>query len=262
MRSALARWGRELAGSARVRLDRLGPSQDARRTSEQARDYWTTADAAGAWASNSHWREGLGEQQWHDVGREHVALIHTFARGLGRGEHLGTVVDWGCGGGANAVALAPFADRLVLADVAAQSVEEAAAQVRAVRDVDVRGVTIDLLDPERAAHDLAGTADTFVCLYVIELTASTADALRIVQIAEQTLRPGGLAVLQIKYRSTVRSSGHVKRGYRRNLANMTIFPIPQFWGHLEAAGLTPRLVTLVPENELDHHYAYFAATKP
>ncbi|MDL9947999.1 class I SAM-dependent methyltransferase [Gordonia sp. ABSL11-1] len=262
MTSQIGRLSRRFAKAVRVRSDRIGRAARPQELAHEAQAYWTSESDATTWSSDSHWRSGLGDEQWRAVGRENLLIIQTLAQGLGRVDELGTVLDWGCGGGANAVAVAPFAERLILADVAPQSVAEAADQVRTASDVVVETLTIDLLDPERAATTIEDTCDTFICLYVLELTASVQDALRIVRIAKRTLRTGGIAIFQVKYRSSTRASGTVKRSYRRNLANMTIFPIDEFWTHLETAGLEPRLITLVPENELDRNYAYFAATRP
>jgi hypothetical protein len=52
-----------------------------------------------------------------------------------------------------------------------------------------------------------------------------------------------------------------KRDYARSLSTMTTFAIDEFWSLTTECGLTPRLVTLVPENHLDTRYAYYALTK-
>ncbi|KWX66077.1 hypothetical protein ASJ79_06780 [Mycobacterium sp. NAZ190054] len=36
----------------------------------------------------------------------------------------------------------------------------------------------------------------------------------------------------------------------------------EFWNLAAECGLTPRLITLVPENRLDSRYAYYALTNP
>jgi hypothetical protein len=42
---------------------------------------------------------------------------------------------------------------------------------------------------------------------------------------------------------------------------MTTYPIDAFWQLATKCGLTPQMVRLVPENELDERYAYFFLTK-
>lgn len=42
---------------------------------------------------------------------------------------------------------------------------------------------------------------------------------------------------------------------------MTTFPIDEFWTQMTALGLTPEAVHLVPQNNLDHRYAYYLLRK-
>lgn len=189
-------------------------------------------------------------------------MFHQFAKALDLSDNLGVVVEWGCGGGANAVAFAPKAEKFIAADVSAQSVAECVRQVEAACDTPTESLVIDIGHPEEATVGLEGTCDVFLCLYVLELTADPGEALRILRIAENLMASGGIAFVQVKYHNADwRTKGH-KRNYRRNLANMTTFGIDEFWLHAEQCGLMPRLVTLVPRNRLDSRYAYYALTKP
>jgi hypothetical protein len=239
---------------------RVGVGQGLSRRIRDARRYWTD-ESGSQWLTNSHWRGGLDDDVWLDVGQEHLALFMQFAKALDRPSDLGVVIEWGCGGGANAVAFAPHATKFIAADVSAESVAECARQVGATCDTPVESVLIDIEQPEQAVAGLAQTCNIFLCLYVLELTAGPAEALRILEIAERLLISGGMAFVQVKYHtSDWRTRGH-KRNYRRNLANMTTFGIDEFWVAAEECGLTPRLVTLVPKNRLDSRYAYYALTK-
>jgi SAM-dependent methyltransferase len=241
---------------------RLGATQNVSRRLNDARGYWTGEAGADRWLSDSHWRGGLQDDAWLEVGRDHLAIFDQFAKALDRPRNLGAVVEWGCGGGANAVAFAPRADRFIAADVSADSVAECVRQINAVCDTAVQPLVIDIGRPEQAAAGLEGVCDVFLCLYVLELTAGPDEAMRIVKIAERLLASGGVAFLQVKYHNADwRTKGH-KRNYRRNLANMTTFGIDEFWTGAEQCGLTPRLITLVPRNRLDVRYAYYALTKP
>lgn len=67
----------------------------------------------------------------------------------------------------------------------------------------VEPVHVDIENPERAVDGREGSCDTFVCLYVLELTAGPEEALRIVRIAERLLVSGGLAFIQVKYRTAI-----------------------------------------------------------
>lgn len=242
-------------------VDRLGPSQDVSDRLRDAAAYWQRADQPD-WAANSHWRGGLSDEAWRNVGNENLGIFRKLVVGLGEVDDFGIVIDWGCGGGANAVAFAGYAERIIVADVSSDSVEESLARVREACATPVDGLIIDIEHPEIAAKQYAGVCDTFLCIYVIELTAGKHEALRIVDAAKEVLKPGGIAMFQVKYSTKSIGSRSAKRAYARNLASMTTFAIDEFWCALADRGLTPHLVTLVPENELDSRYAYFAAVKP
>ncbi|MEV3901402.1 methyltransferase domain-containing protein [Mycobacterium sp. NPDC050551] len=238
---------------------------DRRRASSlrAAHRYWSAPGDDDAWQSNSHWRTGLADDLWQDVGRQHLDMYRVFAAGLGRTGGPGVTIEWGCGGGANAASFAPLASRFIAADISADSVAECLTQVRAVCDTPVQGIHIDIADAVAASDGLEGSCDTFLCYYVIELTAAPKDALDILAIAERVLTSGGIAVVQVKYHTAqLGTRGRGGRGYRRHLAQTTTFAIDEFWEHAAASGLIPRLVTLVPRNELDSRYAYYALTKP
>jgi SAM-dependent methyltransferase len=239
----------------------MGRSQQLSRRVRDAHGYWT-GHSGDRWLSDSHWRNGLDDDVWLEVGQEHLALFDRFCKALDRDGDLGVVIDWGCGGGANAVAFGPKAEKFIAADVSEDSVNECVRQLNAVCDTPTQSLVIDLENPEAAAVGLEGMCDVFLCVYVLELTAGPDEALRIVRIAQRLLASGGIAFVQVKYHNADwRTKGH-KRNYRRNLANMTTFGIDEFWSLAEQCGLTPRLITLVPQNRLDSRYAYYALTKP
>lgn len=255
-----ARAARRL-GRLRGVTDRVGWRQPSSRLLADAREYWTGVAAPG-WKANSHWRSGLGDEAWLEVGAQHLAIFQKFRKALDTPPELGVVIDWGCGGGANAAAFAPISERFIAADVSRESLAECVRQVGTMCSTPIEPLHIEIEHPERAITGLEGHCDVFLCLYVLELTAGPDEALRILRIAERILVPGGMAFVQMKYHAAGVRRPTLKRNYRRNLANMTTFEIAEFWSHSIDCGLTPQLLTLVPENRLDTRYAYFALTKP
>jgi cephalosporin hydroxylase len=229
------------------------------RVAGQAERYWSTPAESG-WEANSHWRAGIGDQAWLEVGHDHWAMYETFARAL-RLPAPDTVIEWGAGGGANAVAFAPHARRFIAADISQDNLDECVRQVRATCTTPIETRRIDLACPEQAVTGLADSCQVFLCLYVVELTTGV-DAVRaILDIARTVLVPGGLALVQIKYHTgDSRTRGHAGLTYRRNLASTTTFSVDEFWHLAAECGLVPQLVTLVPENRLDCRYAYYALT--
>ncbi|MGW4365585.1 class I SAM-dependent methyltransferase [Nocardia takedensis] len=258
MKALATRAARSLRARARHVADRVGPRADEQRVIAEAADYWTSPTAR-AWAGNSHWREGIPDH-FDRVGREHLALFDKLARVLDAPPASALIVEWGSGGGANAVAFAPRAAEFVAVDVARGSLDECARTVGSVCDTPVRPVLIDVADPESAVATIGpGSCDIFLCLYVIELVPSRDYAARILDIAARLLAPTGVVFVQIKYRDSENRSPH-RRNYGRNLASQTIFPIDGFWQLARERGLTPEAMTLVPDTDLDKNYAYFLLT--
>jgi len=256
----IARAARRRAGQLRRASDHLRPTPPIDRIVDDAGTYWAGRDDP-AWESNAHWRSGLGEEHWRTVGAEHLAIFGMFAKALDLPATPGVVVEWGCGGGANAVAFAPAADQFVAVDVSSDSIDECVRQVAMVCDTPVVPLPVDIREPERAAVGRENSCDTFICLYVFELLPSVEDVERILRIAERMLVPGGVAFVQAKYHTADWRPRAYKRDYAHNLSTMTSFGIDEFWSLTTDIGLTPRLLTLVPENHLDDHYAYYALTK-
>lgn len=247
----------------RDRWDRVGPRQSDARLAAESRAYWTTVEDE-TWRSNSHFRDAAAfaddPSLWRRLGEDHRRMVDDLAAGAGWSVPNPRVVEWGCGGGANAVAFAPHASEMVLVDLSERTLEEARQQVAAACDTPVRTVRVDVDDPLSAVPRV-GTCDLFLCFYVFELVPSPEHGRRILQAAAAALEPGGLAVVQFKYDDGRRGSGSRRRHYTRALAAMTTYAIPDFWAMAEECGLRPRLLTLVPRNELDRKYAYLAMTR-
>lgn len=249
---------RRLRRRMRETLDRLGPRHSEQQVIAEAATYWGDPDQR-AWVNNSHWSDGI-PGQWEEIGAAHLALFDKMARVLDRAPSMSTVVEWGSGGGANAVTFAPLAERFVAVDVVAASLDECERHTRSVCSTAFEPVLVDVEHPEAATERIgAGSCELFLCLYVMEVLPSQDYAKRILAIARELLTPSGVMFVQIKYRDSHNRAPH-KRNYARNLASQTIFPIDRFWSVAVEAGFEPQMVSLVPENDLDRHYAYFLLT--
>lgn len=244
-------------------LSRVGLAQSEARIAEDARDYW--ADSGGAkWKANSHWRDAnvFGDGGlWYDIGKRHLDMFDRMSRVVGADGPPRRVVEWGCGGGANAVHFAPHAEEFVGVDVVPETLDECARQVSAHGGGAFTPVLAEVAHPERVV-DAVGTCDVFLCFYLFELIPTPEYGERLLRIAADVLAPGGLALIQVKYHDGDFWTRPRRRGYRTSVAGMTTFAIPEFWQLTERCGLRPEIVELVPENELDRRYAYFLVSKP
>jgi SAM-dependent methyltransferase len=239
-------------------LGSLGLRQSEDRLIADAAEYWADRDDP-QWSDHSHWRGGsiIDQGRFEEIGAEHLALFDRLAATVGGAPDLGHVVEWGVGGGANAVHFAPRAREFVAVDVNPDSPAEAARLVAETCSTPVSELVVDVADPESIrGHLPAGTIDLFVCLYVLELVPSPAYGLRLMRLAAELLRPGALAFVQIKYSAGRSAIAPPRRNYRFFNAKMTTYRLDEFWTAMEGIDLQPLVMTLVPENALDHRYGY------
>lgn len=236
-----------------------GAQQSESRISADAQDYWHHP-ADGNWRGNSHWRDAPvfgGTGLWDKIGAGHLELFDSGARMCGFERPWTRVLEWGCGGGANAVHFAPRAAEFVGVDISPETLVECEKQVAAVCDTPFRPIAIDVADPESAVPRVEGWCDVFLSFYVFELIPTPEYGERLLRIAHEVLAPGGLALIQVKYSDGRWRTRSRRRAYRRGLAEMTTYPIDEFWQIAQRCGFTPQAVHLVPRNELDERYAYF-----
>ena len=233
------------------------PQSRSRRAADSAA-YWAASDGR-LWQSDSHVK---GEVEgWELIGPEHHRYFAEFARAIDADPRPARVLEWGVGGGANAVAFAPDAEEFIAVEVSQPALDECRTQVAAVCDTTYTPVLVPVDRPEAASELVDGQVDLFLCFYVFELLPSQDHARRVLEEAARLLRPGGLAVIQVKYQTRSWSTRSRTWGYRRGLASMTTFPIDEFWTLAQDCGFTPHSIRLVPRNQLDSRYAYYCLVR-
>jgi SAM-dependent methyltransferase len=245
-------------------LASVGLRQSESRISGDAQNYWTDTNPE-RWKSDSHWRDAnvfSANDLWSSIGARHLEMFERGVRLVGGNRSVDRIIEWGCGGGANAIAFAPLARQFFGVDVAPETLQECEKQVAEVCATTFVPVLIPVDDPEHALSLIDGPCDVFLSFYVFELIPSPEYGARLLKIASQLLAPGGLALIQIRYDEGRWSTRPHRRAYRSGLADMTTYPIAAFWKLAEDCGLKPESIELVPKNELDERYAYFLLTKP
>ena len=257
---------RNVAGIARdqahVALAQVGFTHSPGRLTRDASRYWS-GERDDRLRNDSHWRTGSkfeDTELWAAMGREHLQLFQRLRRTVSDPPALKRIIDWGCGGGANAVHFAPLAEEFIGADINAGSIEECGHQVAAACSTPFVKALIDIERPEASARDIPRPCDLFLCLYVLELVPTQAYGLRLMRIAHDLLAPGGQAFVQIKYATGSWRTRPRRRGYRSAVAGNT-YRVEDFWTAMTRIGFHPEVVALVPENDLDERYAYFLLSK-
>jgi 2-polyprenyl-3-methyl-5-hydroxy-6-metoxy-1,4-benzoquinol methylase len=181
-------------GVVDVTLNTVGIRQSARAIADQAQSWWTRPPEHKR-SMYCHWRDGFDADTWLAIGRESFDLCQQFARAISFPMPAKRVVEWGCGGGANAVHFARGADAFVGIDVTDENLDECRRQMGSMGLDNFQPVKIDIPDPESALSRVAGPVDLFLCLYVFEVFPSPEYGSRVLRIAHQMLRPGGMAMV-------------------------------------------------------------------
>lgn len=241
----------------------VGMRQSEAKISADSQAYW--AETGGArWKADSHWRDARvfeGTDLWSEIGLRHLVMFDRGARMVEFNRPWERVIEWGCGGGANAIHFAPRAREFVGVDISGDTLDECRRQVAVTCDTAFLPILADVAEPERVLDGVGGPCDVFLSFYVFELIPTPEYGERLLRIARELLSPGGLALIQIKYDDSRWWTKPRRRAYRSGLAEMTTYPIASFWQIAVKCGLKPESVELVPKNELDERYAYFLLSK-
>jgi SAM-dependent methyltransferase len=249
-------WGAAVGYLAKRLLLAVPLPQSPRRRAADSAAYWSDTAALGEqWRADSHTRGAV--PGWELIGTEHLAYFQDFVRAVQGEPRPARVLEWGAGGGANAVAFAPAAQEFIAVEVSPAALTECRERVVEVCETVFTPVLVPVDSPESAREQIDGQIDLFLCFYVMELLPSRQHARRVLETAAGLLRTGGLAVVQVKYRTRSPLTWSRTWAYRRGVASMTSFGIDEFWTLCAASGLTPHSVRLVPRNRLDSRYAYY-----
>lgn len=204
------------------------------------------------------------EEKWLSIGRQSLAIYQELERCLPPHKPLSTILEWGCGGGANAIHFAPLAKTFYGLDISADVLKECARQLTSASIQQYHMVEIDAAHPEEALQHVQQPIDLLFCVNVMEVFPSKTYTERIINIASKMLATGGIALLQYKY-TTPRWETQPKRwNYASDPPNMTTFWIDEFWQLCIKHQLTPKVMKLLPplnEQDIKRRYVYLLCVK-
>jgi SAM-dependent methyltransferase len=261
-RGVIAMFGRQVRYAI---LRGLGRGQSEQALIEASGKYWSEGDKAGVdlgdyshWLGTGPWQD---RERWLQLGRVHRRMFDRLCAVAGSPRPLRRAIEWGSGGGANAIHFIDEVDEFCGVEIAQASLDECA---RVLEDAGFRGfkpVLVDAAAPEQALERAGSGYDFFLSTYVFELLPGRAYAERVLGIAQRLLRPGGLAIVQIRYDDGTERSRQHHLDYYRNSTRFTSFRIEDFWTLAQRLGFRPEYVTLVPKRTEEYSgdlYAYFA----
>ncbi len=225
-------------------------------------NFWNWDYSIPGSGQNAHWKNnGIFEDQqlWLSLGKENLDLILKYSSVLSFQFPVKQIIEWGCGGGANAVHLAPLTDKFIGIDITSESLEECNKQVLKCGLNNFHPILIDASAPESVLNNPINEADLFICTYVYEIFPSPAYGLRILKLANKMLKNEGIAFIQIRYNDGKKLLKPKRWGYKIHVGQMTTYSLEEFWKNSKECGFEPLSIYLMPTQPLvdEHYYAYF-----
>ena len=240
--------------------DRKDSTDSPSRIMQDAEEYWENSETEDQLRDLSHWA-GHGrwsdEQAWRKIGDHHFDMAGQLRALATNGPPPGTLLEWGPGGGANAVRFADASQVIYGVDISQPNLTECGRQLAKRRFEAFRPCLIPADHPEHVLQLVNEPVDLFLSTAVYQHFPSKEYGVQVTSLASQLLREGGLGLIQIRYDDGDARFRPKWRDYKRNAVTFTSYHISEFWGILEDAGLSPLAVQLKTEN----NYAYFFCQK-
>lgn len=228
--------------------------------------FWNRDYSNPILAQDAHWlNNGKFEdhQVWLNLGKEHLKLMFDFSSVLKINFPVKQIIEWGSGGGANAVHFAPLTEKFIGIDITSESLEECERQVLKTGLKNFVPVKINASVPETVLNSNIKDADLFICTYVYELFPSSEYGLNILKLANLMLKKDGIAFVHIRYNDGRESLKSKKWGYNLHPYIMTTYTLEEFWEKSKDCGFEPLCIYMKPDQPLvdDKYYAYYFLKK-
>ncbi len=172
------------------------------------------------------------------------------------------MVEWGPGGGANAIVFAHVFETFYGVDISDANLNECRKQLEMRGFKGFAPVLINAESPEEAMTQIDEPCDFFLSTSVFQHFPSKGYGARVLSIASDMLRPGAIALIQIRYDDLSPRFRPRNRDYNTHAIVFTSYKLHEFWSLASEKGFTPHFIKLRPvENFLDVNYAYFYLRK-
>jgi len=159
----------------------------------------------------------------------------------------------------NAVQIAADAQSYFGVDVSKHTLDECMRQVSQVNKQSFEPVLIDAADPEACLKVIGEPCDAFLCTYTFEAFPSRQYGWRIVRLAHSLLRPGGIALIHIRYSNRFYQQSR-PWNYVENLASNTTYTLAEFRSGVAKIGFEQLFEEVIPKQDdlNERRYAFFA----
>lgn len=186
---------------------------------------------------------------WDKIGLDNLARLETLKTLSGKTK-VDSMLEWGVGGGANAVKFSKEIDFFYGTDISLDSISECEEKLKAEGSNCVYQLTHIQIEKPDIVYELVPKVDFFLCTSVFQHFPTQEYGASIAHIAYQMLKDDGIALMQIKYGE---HTNYFNYDYNTHYATFTLYPLPLFWALMEQIGFKVLAVTL----ETNIFYAYY-----
>lgn len=189
-------------------------------------NFWNPAIVNDNIKDFSHFK-GYGrwkdEKLWDKLGLENLARFEIL-KILSDTDKIESMLEWGVGGGANAVKFSRVIDEFYGVDISSVSISECEMRIKTEpKDTFKYWLARIHIDNPEIVYDLVPKVDFFLCTSVFQHFPNPAYGERIAGIAYNMLKDKGLALIQIKY-----GEHQNYPSYAKEVAKFTLYPITVF----------------------------------
>ena len=219
--------------------------------------YWGRSDCDSKVRENSHWA-GEGKfaffERWLRIGHANMIRFKQLCALANHPRPVRRMVEWGPGGGANALCFAREVERIYGVDISAPNLEECARSLRSVGFAGFRRVLIEAARPGQALGHLPEPVEFFLCTAVFQHFPSKAYGSDVTRIAYCTLTEPGIALIQTRYDDGSEEYRPKHRDYAKNVRTFTSYGIDEYWQIAVDTGFKPLAVILEPRARYAHYF--------
>jgi cyclopropane fatty-acyl-phospholipid synthase-like methyltransferase len=184
-------------------------------------------------------------KRWQAIGECNFRKFHVLVNELGLDmSQFRTMVEWGSGGGANAIKFLRHFRKLYGVDISEHALHSCAQILDTTHgkgsSVAFAPVRIPCASPELSLKSIPEQVDFFLSTAVFQHFPSKDYGKRVVKIASQLVRPGGLAIIQFRWDDGGRFHACKKKDYGKgkNAVRFTSYGIGEFLTVMREAGFT------------------------
>ena len=192
------------------------------------------------WCGSSRWNT----ERWSEYGRRNVGFaLGTILEASGPAfieqARTGSALEWGCGGGANVIALYEYFREVSGVEIAGPTLEECRRQAMRHGKKNFQGCLIDSGRPESALEKIGrGSLDFVLSIEVFQHFPSKDYTARVLQVISELLKDGALAWIQVRDDDGSPKLRQKHADYAANMIYMTSFTAEAFSRMGEKCGFT------------------------